>query len=334
MAKNKKGKNRNYKKTENKPVEELSPALKTVQLILKHHIILWLLLFPPIAFYRLFKHKIVNKWIGISLIAMMLALVFVITYSAFNPTLIVDDSIEKYMSNSGYGKVREIDHLGTFDKYNVSEVITTTGYYTVYFEYSSTEGIDVVTIVEYETELVSDVIVNGFNTIYQSENSNPLITELNPALIKFIVKHNDYGNIQSVDETGVGYQIVTTDKGQYTFYFKYYETISIQKWNQDADQWQDVMNRDYIVTMRPEFTDALNREDVIPKYYKIQTINQYGVNENEIYYIFTNFCGNVYRIVKFNDGRINLEIATEGNPVPQEDLAEAWEHYLEDSQDA
>ena len=64
MSKNKKGKNRNYKKSDDKPVEE-SKLVKFIELIFKHHIILWLVIFPPVAFYRIFKYKIKAwlKWI-------------------------------------------------------------------------------------------------------------------------------------------------------------------------------------------------------------------------------------------------------------------------------
>lgn len=332
MSKKKKGKNSNYKKPNDKPVEEeLSPALKTVQLILKHHIILWLLLFPPLAFYRLFKYKIINKYVGIVLAVMMTFLLVILTYSALNPTIIVDNNIENYMSDSGYGQVREVEHLGTYEEYNVADVITTTGYYTVYFQYA--KDLEVATIVQLQSDVVGDEILSDFWTVYESENANKLIGQLNPAVTKFIIKNNDYGLVQEVVETAIGSQIIKTEKGKYAFYHKYYETTNVQKWNESKEIWEDVMNRDYIVAMKQEFVDALNQKNVIPMYYKIQTVNSYGINANEIYYIFTNFCGNKYRVVKFNDGRINLEVATDGNPVKQEDLAKAWESYQETSKD-
>lgn len=325
MSKNKKGKNRNYKKSDDKPVEE-SKLVKFIELIFKHHIILWLVIFPPVAFYRIFKYKILNKYVSIALLVMLAFLLFILTYSALNPTLIVDSQIEEYMTTAGYGTVREIEHIGVFDEYNITDVITTKGYYTIYFQYG--EALEVKTIVSLQSDMTGSDGKNDFWVDYEAEDTNKLLGELNPAVTKFISQNDNYGKIESVLETTYGGQIIQTDKGRYHFYYKYYSTTSIDKWDEMSNHWTPIMNRDYVVKMKPEFEKALNQKKVIPLYYQIEEVTSYGVNMNEIYYIFTNFCGNQYRVVKFNDGRICIEAAID-NPVSQDNLEEMWKSYQE-----
>ena len=53
---------------------------QTIELLSKHKILFWLLIFPPVAIYRIIKYKIFNKTITISFV---LSFVLVFGYSVY-----------------------------------------------------------------------------------------------------------------------------------------------------------------------------------------------------------------------------------------------------------
>ena len=328
MSKNNKNKNKHSKSTTlNKNVKEQPPEfLEKIKLALDQHVLFWLIVFPPVAIYKLIKHKIIGK---VATTFLILFLVIILGYCIFmvmNPNFVTNTNLKTTMEKLDYGDVRDVEHLGIYNDLHVSEVITTKGFYAVYYDYSDNNDLFINTIIELHTEIKDDIVYNGFVVKYKSEKSDELLSQINPAAIKFLIKNSDYGNIEAVIESSDGTQVFQTSKGQYKFKYHYYDTVNIKKLNNNGE-WEDVMNRDYVIEMKDEFKQVLNKKDVIPFYYEIKTITSYGINEKEIYYTFENFCGNQYRVVKHNDGRITLEHSSNIDPVAQEDLAEAWENY-------
>lgn len=320
-------KKRKTHNTSNQTEQPHGAMIRTLELMAKHHILFWLLVFPPVAFYKAIKYKIVHKAIIIVVLIPIIILVFYFGYLALNPTYLADYSVTEYMEEHDYGTVRDAEYIGKYQDYHMSEVITTKGFFAVYFNYDEDDNFYVDTIVEYYTQIQNDLIYNEFKSVYQSENANQLLSQINPSIIKFLTQNDGYGEIKGLVEQYENSQVIKTTKGKYQFKYQYYETITIRKYNPDDDSYSDVMNRDYIIKMKDDFAKALNGSEIIPMYYEIDEITAYVITANQIYYDFTNFCGNHYRIVKFNNGQMKLQRIVEECPIPQDKLAEAWAEY-------
>lgn len=303
------------------------PFVRTLELIFKHNIVFWLLFFPPVAIYRLFKYKILNKVFTIALAIFMSLLLLVSIYTVIHPTTAVDETLSIQMKNMGYGKIRDVTYIGKYDTYLSSEVITSTGYYYVYYHINDESKLEIDAILELVSEMNSSIGFNQFETKYKSDNASNLLTIVNPAAIKFIIQNSDYGIIEEVIDDGVHEQVFQTNKGVFKFKYSYYETINIQELKNNT--YVDVMNRDYVINFKEEFQKALEKEKFVKVYYEVNEIITYGITSDSIYYIFTNFCGNTYRIVKYDNGKIDIDVAVDINPVSQKDLAATWQEYQE-----
>ena len=76
--------------------------------IKKHHIILWLLLFFPIALYKIYKYKIFPKWVNVIITIFFIICFIAIIDTFLNPTRIEDNKIKEEIqeTNSNLEEIR------------------------------------------------------------------------------------------------------------------------------------------------------------------------------------------------------------------------------------
>jgi hypothetical protein len=137
--------------------------------------------------------------------------------------------------------------------------------------------------------------------------------------------NQDFGILEDVLETNDNSQIINTSKGIYNFRYDCGQLLNIQE--KQNDEFIDVMNRDYVLEMSLEFQKALSKPNAKKQYYEIANVLDYQITENSIGYVFSNFCGNIYKITKLDNGQIVLEVATEINMYSQEELPQLWKEY-------
>lgn len=296
---------------------------QTLELLIKHKILLWIMIFPPVAIYRIIKYKIFNT---ITIISFVLTFTLVFGYSVYStiqPMIAFNDQLTEEIEKLGFGTIREVEHIGIYDGYMNSNIITTTGYYTIY--YKNEQNVNIETVIELHSEINPDIVLGDFKIQYKSETIPEIFIETHPAILQFTMGNQDFGALEDVLETNENSQTIKTSKGIYKFRYDCGQLLNIQE-KQD-EEFIDVMNRDYVLEMSFEFQKALSKPNAKKQYYEIANVLDYQITETSIGYVFSNFCGNIYKITKLDNGQIILEAATETNMYSQEDLPKLWLEY-------
>lgn len=116
------------------PVEKEIKEENMLELIKKHHLIIWLLLFFPVALYKIYKYKIFPKWTRILITIFFVVCLIAIVDTILNPTRIEDNKIRDEIEAYDVGTIFTLEQYDTVDNtYYVYDLITSTGRYDVYF---------------------------------------------------------------------------------------------------------------------------------------------------------------------------------------------------------
>jgi len=285
-------------------------------LISKHYILLWLLVFPPVAIYKCFKHKIFSKKINIIITIILISLTLltsmVIIVDYFNPTGVLDTKVQEELEEKDIGNIREITYLGMIDdKIGAYEIITTKGFYNIYISSSDNKTI--------QFEGIKDVIND--ETLDSSKSFSEIYQKLNPETLAFFIEKPEYNKDIKEIEHRDNYDMITYKDGTILRFVNEYYIVSKVYEIQNGEEL--IYNRDVLIEFRKDFRRVLNKNDNIFK--DIKEVNAYVVNENEIYYIFTNFCDNQYKIIKYNNGYYDL--LQPDNNVSKEEVDKLWKEY-------
>lgn len=180
--------------------------------IKKHHIILWLLLFFPIALYKIYKYKIFPKWVNVIITIFFIICFIAIIDTFLNPTRIEDNKIKEEIQEYDVGTIFTLEQYDTIDNfYYVYDLITSKGRFDVYF--SLNHQIEAIKQIDREHKdiYVSDDFPykNIFSEIIRYVDGDSNIS-------------NNFGNIVNED---FGTQVVMIDDKEYTFIISL-ETVS------------------------------------------------------------------------------------------------------------
>ena len=120
---NKLAKNKSENKTEKKDIKKLNIGL-------------WLIFFPPVGLFYLYKYKIIPRILTIFISILLTILLIVITYNILNPYAIIDTNTEKnlkqYESEIGQQISLERYDYNINNRYNIYDLVTNKGRYYVF----------------------------------------------------------------------------------------------------------------------------------------------------------------------------------------------------------
>ena len=288
-------KKKNKSKKINQPQNNIlsKEQSEKLNLIKKHHIFFWLILFFPVGIFFLFKYKILPKWATIVLTISFILLSIGIVYCIINPYRVINNNVEQKLNDDfseQLGNIISIENYNTIENYYIYDVITNKGRYDVYVnEKHSIEAIKQ-TKPDSSEIFTSDTFENKYKNIYSE-------------IIKFI-NNNELdisNNIEEIIETTDTSQTLKIDNKNYTFNiaFENVDTISC--------------DGEHIYT-NPKVTLRLNQEvyeKISKKFPSTKNIKNVSfIDFYDDYYVtyFTTEEDIMYELLVYQNGRIVINI--------------------------
>lgn len=268
--------------------------INRIELIKKHHFILWLILFFPIAIYKSIRYKILPKWGNILLIIFFALLIIISVDTIINPNRVVDNNVNKNLKNytKDIGTILDIEQYDVIQDYYIYDVITSNGRYDVYvdnaFEIKAIKQIDLVS-----------------KNIYIAKDFEEQYKDVYSEVIRFI-NFNDINLSNKIDEiieTNDFSQTLKIDDKEYTFNISYENVDSI------VDENNDIIYQNENPSLR---INQKMLKKVIKKFPQIDNIDYATTitfeDDNYSIYIYTKD-NNIYRLQVYQTGKISVSIA-------------------------
>lgn len=260
------------------------------------------------------KYDICPKFITtITTIVMTILLIFVGigSYDMIkNPMRVADNKLLKELDAYNLGTTREVEYLGLMtDDFGIYEVITTKGFYNVYISLNKNN---------IEIEGIKEILKNKtlkWNTSLPTEYK-----DIPASILSLFINQRSYGenikNIEKIDEDQ--YKITYTDNNYYIFNISYYKVYQIYDQNNELK---------YTCKTLIEFKDDFQKiiDENIDLFKNVEKIDAYIVTTDKIEYTFENFCGNYYKIIKYNDGSFDIQQSDDN--ISNSKMEEQWQTY-------
>lgn len=285
--------------------------------IQEHKIFFWLIICYPVAIYRMIKYKVVPKVVSIIIAIIMTVLLFLIGISVLDmiyyPMRVVDNKLTAELEYYKLGTIREIEYVGAMtDDFGIYEVITTTGFYNVYF---STQNNEIQ--IEGIKELVNNKTLTWTDNLPKEYKDIPA-----PILQLFIDEKNYEKNIDEIEKEAADEYIITyKDKTKYEFVINYYKVYQIYDITTDRSELKYTCKT--LIKFKKDFQKNIDKK--MNLYKNVEEIVAYEVTNDEISYTFKNFCGNYYKIIKYNDNSFVIQGADTN--ISDSELEKQWNQY-------
>lgn len=292
-------------------IENINKKLK------EQHIFFWLILFYPIAIYRLIKYKIIPNSIIIITTIIMTLLFLCIGIGVYdmttNPTRMLDHKLLTELKSYKLGTTREIEYLGLMtDDFGIYEVITTNGFYHIYFSVSNNEiQIDGI------KELLNNKTIK-WNSLLPSEYK-----DIPAPILSLFINEKEYSqNISNIETTDLNRYVITyKDNTKYLFDIKYYKVYQIFDITNNINELKYTCKT--LITFKNDFQKIINKNMNI--YKNVEKIISYEVTDDKIEYTFENFCNNSYKIIKYNDGSYDIQKSDKN--ISNDKMEKQWKEY-------
>ena len=268
--------------------------INRIELIKKHHFILWLILFFPIAIYKSIRYKILPKWGNILLIIFFALLIIISVDTIINPNRVVDNNVNKNLKNytKDIGTILDIEQYDVIQDYYIYDVITSNGRYDVYvdnaFEIKAIKQIDLVSKNIYIAKDFEEQYKDVYSEVIRFINSNDI---------------NLSNKIDEIIETNDFSQTIKIDDKEYTFNISYENVDSI------VDENNDIIYQNENPSLR---INQKMLKKVIKKFPQIDNIDYATTltfeDDNYSIYIYTKD-NNIYRLQVYQTGKISVSIA-------------------------
>lgn len=268
--------------------------INRIELIKKHHFILWLILFFPIAIYKSIRYKILPKWGNILLIIFFALLIIISVDTIINPNRVVDNNVNKNLKNytKDIGTILDIEQYDVIQDYYIYDVITSNGRYDVYvdnaFEIKAIKQIDLVSKNIYIAKDFEDQYKDVYSEIIRFINSNDI---------------NLSNKIDEIIETNDFSQTLKINDKEYTFNISYENVDSV------VDENNDIIYQNENPSLR---INQKMLKKVIKKFPQIDNIDYATTitfeDDNYSIYIYTKD-NNIYRLQVYQTGKISVSIA-------------------------
>ena len=265
-----------------------------IELIKKHHFILWLILFFPIAIYKSIRYKILPKWGNILLIIFFALLIIISVDTIINPNRVVDSNVNKNLKNytKDIGNILDVEQYDVIQDYYIYDVITSNGRYDVYvdntFEIKAIKQIDLVSKNIYIAKDFEDQYKDVYSEIIRFINSNDI---------------NLSNKIDEIIETNDFSQTLKINDKEYTFNISYENVDSV------VDENNDIIYQNENPSLR---INKKMLKKVIKKFPQIDNIDYATTitfeDDNYSIYIYTKD-NNIYRLQVYQTGKISVSIA-------------------------
>lgn len=265
-----------------------------IELIKKHHFILWLILFFPIAIYKSIRYKILPKWGNILLIIFFALLIIISVDTIINPNRVVDSNVNKNLKNytKDIGDILDVEQYDVIQDYYIYDVITSNGRYDVYvdntFEIKAIKQIDLVSKNIYIAKDFEDQYKDVYSEIIRFINSNDI---------------NLINKIDEIIETNDFSQTLKINDKEYTFNISYENVDSV------VDENNDIIYQNENPSLR---INQKMLKKVIKKFPQIDNIDYATTitfeDDNYSIYIYTKD-NNIYRLQVYQTGKISVSIA-------------------------
>ena len=233
-----------------------------------------------------------------------------------NPMRVINHKIETQFTDYHLGKIRELEYLGFVKENNfgIYEIITTKGFYHVYFTiYNDTIKING----------IKELLTN--KTIKWSRKLPTIYEKLSAPILQLFINESKYGeNIQTIiknkDKDNI-YEIEYKNNTKYLFEIKYYKVYKIYEITNNEKTLKYTCET--LIEFPKDFQKIINKN--IDIYKNVETILAYEVTDNKIEYTFENFCGNKYKIIKYNDKSFDIQKSDDN--ISDEKMNEKWQIY-------
>lgn len=272
----------------NKKLEEKNELIK------KHHFVLWLILFCPIALYKSFKYKILPKWLNIIIIICVLVLSIVSVDVVLNPSRVLDNKVEKELE-------LYIEQLGTI--INIEKYSNTTNYY-IYDVISSNGRYDVYIDSTYKIKAIKQIDLSSKN-IYISEDFEEQYKDIYSEIIRFINNNeiNIDNQIKEVISTSNNSQVLKIGDKEYIFEISFENVDKIYENNNliyENEQPSLRLNQEIFNKVTKKFPQTKNID------YASTII--FNDNNYEIYFYTKE--GDLYQLIIYESGKIIVNTST------------------------
>ena len=279
---NKLAKNKSENKTEKKDIKKLNIGL-------------WLIFFPPVGLFYLYKYKIIPRILTIFISILLTILLIVITYNILNPYAIIDTNTEKnlkqYESEIGQQISLERYDYNINNRYNIYDLVTNKGRYYVFVGNDN---------IIYNITQISEnrkVIYEDFDFVYKG---------LLPEIISYYK-----GDIPI-------YEIINTDVDKQTLKIDNKELV----FNIIFENVYTIKYQDEVIYINDDISIMLPKSliEQIKQYIIIE--NSYCTNieflDNSVIYYITSDNMN-YRITQEVTGRILIDKEIQTNEITQQE---------------
>lgn len=231
------------------------------------------------------------------------------------PMRVVDNKMLTAMDNYDIGECREIEYLGKMtNDIGIYEIITTNGFYHVYFSQKNKQ-----INVEGIKELLNDETIKWSKNLPQKYKNFPT------AILELFIDKKEYSkNIKNIEHSDVDEYIITyKDNSKYRFDIKYYKVYQIYDITNNHEDLKYTCKT--LITFKDDFQKIINKN--MNLYKNVKKIVSYEVTEDKIEYTFENFCGNLYKIIKYNDD--SYDIQQSDTNISKKQMEQKWKLYQE-----
>ena len=283
----------------------------------EHKILFWMIVCFPVAIYRLVKYKIVPKFVSIILTIVLSLLFFIIIICVYdtmvNPTRVVDNKVQEELKDYNIGKTRELEYLGKISKCGIYDVITTKGYYHVYVSATNDKEIKI--------EGIKEILKN--TTLKWSKNLPQSYKNLPAPIIALFIEEKEYEKtVKNIECTDLDQYLITYKDGtKYLFDIRYYKVYKIYEITNNKSELKYTCKT--LIKFKKDFQDIINRNMKI--YKNVKKINALEITQDTITYTFENFCGNSYRIIKYNDEKFDIQQSDDN--ISNTEMEKQWKQY-------
>lgn len=301
--KNKRNRNIELKKSkQNLTQEEKNLQIKIDKkfaIIKEHKILFWLIFFPPVGLYKIYKYRILNKWISV-IIGLLITIFLILCIDVgINPNRVMDMITKEAIIELGtIGDPRYVSKEGYIDnKYLIYDVLTTDGKYNLYLKLDENNKY----IIDGIYKIIPDI-----ELIKEPSLLDENIRDIFPQILLFFNNDdnkNKFGEIEELISTSENYQEIKTTKGTYTIEVKYDGVTSIKTYDEEDTQ-EVVYTREVIINLPKAVKKFLkeNKKEIG----EITEIINCEITDSSIEYIFRNDNSSYYKVEYKNDGTLIL----------------------------
>lgn len=295
----------------------------------EHHIVLWLLLFPPVGIYKSIKYKGFSKFINFIFILIFVFLISLLTLILVNPYDLRNTRVEKILNDyEKYGEVLEyklVDELQIADSdYYVYECVTKLGIYNVYLNRDEDFRMDYVYSFQNRSVILDEKILNDYKhqlyneifLFFQNEEHEKEYGKIEGLLTKTEAEEYTF----EIKDENLEYQGIKTSKGNYIIGCLYNQVVQIM----DLDDNNKIIYQQKPNLRLPNKTLSRLKSSKNKEVGTIQTVYGFEWSSEGSYYYFINTEGTVFQLFHNYEDKYILNWGDKGDTTE-----EAYKDLLE-----